>query len=80
MTATSDIYLATFIWASGYKKYKTEKEIDNRKNKVRVVFVFDMPEKDFENLKQGFFDGSGKCSGLEFMNGYRNLKNICFMD
>lgn len=78
-TSTSDIYLASHIWASGYKKYTTGKEEDKRRGKIRTVFKFEMTPEQFQELKESYANGTGKVSSQDFVNALRNFKNICFL-
>lgn len=77
-SCTSDLNLASFIWATGNKNYTFRKGLDNR-GKERLVFVFDIPEDKFMELKQSYANGSGMVSALEMVNAQRHFKNICFM-
>lgn len=77
-TKTTDINLASYILASGYKDYKFYKAEDN-KGKIKVTFEFNIPYEKFDELKQSYGNGSGMISALEMVNAQRHFKNICFM-
>lgn len=77
-SSTSDLNLASFVWASGYKDYTFNKGIDN-KGKQRLIFYFNIPEDKFMELKKSYASGSGMISALEMVNAQRHFKNICFM-
>ena len=77
-SSTSDLNLASFILASGYKEYSFHKGIDSR-GKVRTIFDFNIPEETFMELKKNYANGSGMISALEMVNAQRHFKNICFM-
>lgn len=77
-SCTSDLNLASFVWATGNKNYTFRKGLDSR-GKERLVFIFDIPEDKFMELKQGYANGSGMVSALEMVNAQRHFKNICFM-
>lgn len=78
MSSTSDLNLASFIWATGHKEYTFHKGTDNR-GKSKLFFDFKIPEDKFMELKKSYASGSGMVSALEMVNAQRHFKNICFM-
>ena len=78
VSSTSDLNLASYILASGYKEYSFHKGTDSR-GKQRLVFDFTMPEEAFNSLKVSYANGTGQISVLNFVNAQRHFKNICFM-
>ena len=78
LSSTSDLNLASFIWASGYKDYTFHKGSDNR-GKPRLIFDFTINEEVFNELKKSYANGKGMVSALEIVNAQRHFKNICFM-
>lgn len=78
VSSTSDLNLASFIWASGYKEYTFHKGTDGR-GKSRLIFDFKISEDKFMELKQSYASGTGLVSALEMVNAQRHFKNICFM-
>ena len=78
VSSTSDLNLASFIWASGYKDYTFHKGSDNR-GKPRLIFDFVINEEIFNELKISYSNGKGMVSALEMVNAQRHFKNICFM-
>ena len=78
VSSTSDLNLASFIWALGYKDYTFHKGVDGR-GKSRLIFDFKISEDKFMELKQNYANGTGMVSALEMVNAQRHFKNICFM-
>jgi len=71
---TSDLYFAAYLQVVGVQMKNAEKNGNGK-----VTFVFDTSIVNIEQLKTGWFNHTGKVSGLPFANAIKSLKSVCHM-
>lgn len=71
---TSDLYFAAYLQVAGVAMARTE-----RSSTGRVSFVFDTSVSNIDELKNAWFNQSGRVPALPFANAIKSLKSICHM-
>lgn len=74
---TSDIYLASFIIARGYRMISADKI--NDRNKVKTFFTLEIEKEQLDKLKTEFYSGNTQNVNVsKYTNALKNLKSACF--
>jgi hypothetical protein len=68
-----DLYYSAYLQTAGVMMIRTDRE------NGRVYFVFDVSIANVEELKNAWFNGTGKVAALPFSNNIKALKSICHM-
>ncbi len=71
---TSDLYFAAYLQVAGVPMTRT-----SRNGSGRVSFIFDISIVNIAELKNGWFNQSGKVAALPYANAIKSLKSICHM-
>jgi hypothetical protein len=71
---TSDLYFAAYLQVAGVPMTKTD-----RNGNGKVSFVFDTSVSNIEELKQAWFNRSGRVEALPYADAIKSLKSICHM-
>jgi hypothetical protein len=70
---TPDLYFAAYLQTAGVEMTRTDRE------NSRVYFVFDISIANMEELKNGWFNNTGKVEAQPYANFLKSLKSICHM-
>ena len=70
---THDLYFAAYLQTSGVPLSTTQRESGGRK----VAFVFDVSAVNVQELKNGYYNQSGRIPALPYANNIKNLKALC---
>lgn len=74
---TSDIYLASFIIARGYRMISADKISD--RNKIKTFFTLQINKQSCDKLKTQFYSGQSQNVNVsKYTNALKNLKSACF--
>ena len=78
---TSDIYLASFAIAKGYKMVSTDKLKQENRNRYKTFFAIAIPKENLQLLKTQFYSGQGENVNVSrYTTALKNLKSVCFSD
>ena len=70
---TSDLYFAAYLKAAGVELKRTDRHHEGG----RISFVFDAGVANIEELKDAWFNGTGKVVANTYAYHVKNLKSIC---
>ena len=74
---TSDIYLASFMIARGYKMISSDKIVD--RNKTKTFFMLQISKQECDNMKMQFYSGQQfNVNVARYASVLKNLKSACF--
>jgi hypothetical protein len=71
---TSDLYFAAYLQVAGVPMLRSDRD-----PKGKVTFVFDQGFSNMPELKNAWFNQSGKVPALPYANAVKSLKSICHM-
>lgn len=71
---TTDLYFAAYLQVAGMPLKRTQK-----RGNGRLSFIFDSDVVNLEELKNAWFNNSGRVPALPYANAIKNLKHICHM-
>lgn len=71
---TSDLYFAAYLQVAGAPMSNTD-----RNGSGKVHFIFDTTVVNIAELKNAWFNHSGKVPALPYANAIKSLKSICHM-
>lgn len=71
---TSDLYFAAYLQVAGAPMARTD-----RNGSGKVHFIFDTSVVNINELKNAWFNMSGKVPALPYANAIKSLKSICHM-
>lgn len=71
---TSDLYFAAYLQVAGVSMVRTD-----RNGSGKVSFVFDASVANIEELKNAWFNLSGRVAALPYANSIKTLKSVCHM-
>ena len=71
---TSDLYFAAYLQVAGAPMARTD-----RNGSGKVHFIFDTSVVNIVELKNAWFNMSGKVPALPYANAIKSLKSICHM-
>lgn len=71
---TSDLYFAAYLQVAGVSMVRTD-----RNGSGKVSFVFDSSVANIEELKNAWFNLSGRVAALPYANSIKTLKSVCHM-
>ena len=71
---TSDLYFAAYLQVAGVRMARTE-----RNGTGKVSFIFDTSLSNLDELRNVWFNQTGKVAALPYANAIKNLKSICHM-
>jgi len=72
---TSDLYFAAYLKAAGVEMKRTDRAADGG----RILFVFDTSVSNVEELKDAWFNNTGKVIANNYAYHIKNLKSVCHM-
>jgi len=72
---TSDLYFAAYLKAAGVEMTRTDRHSEGG----RILFVFDTSVSNVEELKNGWFNNTGKVVANQYAYHIKNLKSVCHM-
>lgn len=67
-----DLYYAAYLQTAGVAMIRTERESNGR-----VYFIFNTELANMEELKNAWFNNSGKVPALAYSMAVRSLKSLC---
>ena len=70
---TPDLYLAAYLQTAGMVMKSTKRDPKSRK----LQFIFDVSVGSIEDLRSGWFNGTGKVAAQPFANSIKTLKSLC---
>jgi hypothetical protein len=70
--ATSDLYFAAYLQVAGVPMIRTSKN-----GSGKVSFIFDSSVSNTEELKNAWYNNTGKVPALPFANAIKSLKSLC---
>lgn len=65
-----DLYFAAYLQTVGVEMLRADKE------KGRVYFVFDISIANIDELKAGWFNGTGRVLAQSYSHAIKNLKSL----
>ena len=68
-----DLYFAAYLQTAGVEMIRTDRE------NGRVYFVFDTTIANIDELKNAWFNNSGKVAAQPYAHNIKSLKSICHM-
>jgi len=71
---TSDLYYAAYLQVAGTPMVRTE-----RNGNGKVAFIFDPSVANIEELKQAWFNRTGRVQALPYADAIKSLKSICHL-
>lgn len=78
---TSDIYLASYAIAKGYKMVSTDKLKQQNRNRYKTFFAISISKDNLQVLKTEFYSGQGDNVNVSlYTTALKNLKSVCFSD
>jgi uncharacterized protein YfiM (DUF2279 family) len=72
---TSDLYYAAYLKAAGVEMKRTDRDADSN----RILFVFDTSVSNLAELKEAWFNSTGKVVANTYAFHIKNLKSVCHM-
>ena len=71
---TSDLYFAAYLQVSGAPFDGTIRETSKR-----VSFVFKTDLVNIDELREAWFNKTGRVPAIDYANAIKNLKSVCHM-
>lgn len=71
---TSDLYFSAYLCALDLPLLTTEQETVN--GRVKLVFLFNVPEENLARLRALYFGGAGQVPARRFVDSMRSLKEM----
>lgn len=71
---TSDLYFAAYLQVAGVTMVRTD-----RNGTGKVSFIFDTSVSNIDELKNAWFNHTGRVPALPYSNAIKSLKSICHM-
>lgn len=71
---TTDLYFAAYLQAAGVTMKRT-----SRAGTGKLDFIFDTSVANIEELKNAWFNQTGRVSAQVYASAIKNLKHICHM-
>lgn len=71
---TSDLYFAAYLQVAGVPMLRSD-----RAPTGKVTFVFDQEASNMAELKNAWFNNTGRVQALPYSNAIKALKSICHM-
>jgi hypothetical protein len=68
---TPDLYYAAYLQTAGVEMKRTDRDGG------RIYFVFDTTVADVDELKNAWFNNTGKIAALPYANSVKALKSLC---
>ena len=70
--ATTDLYLAAYLQAAGAALLRTDKAGNGP-----IHFVLDASVANIPELKNAYYNSSGRVAAIQYANNIKNLKHLC---
>lgn len=70
---TTDLYFAAYLQVAGAPMQRTARQ------GTRISFVFDCAVVNIEELRNAWYNQTGKVPALTYANTIKNLKHLCHM-
>jgi hypothetical protein len=71
---TNDLYFAAYLQVAGVPMVRTDRNATGK-----VSFVFDTTIANLEELKQAWFNRSGRVEALPYADAIKGLKSLCHL-
>lgn len=71
---TNDLYFAAYLQTAGVQMVNSERGANGK-----VAFIFNPGLGNIPELKDAYFNNTGKIQALPYANAIKNLKAVCHM-
>jgi hypothetical protein len=71
---THDLYFAAYLQTAGVQLMQSERGANGK-----VAFIFSTGLGNIPELKDAYFNNTGKIQALPYANAIKNLKAVCHM-